>query len=93
MKLIIGLGNPGEKYEGTRHNLGFMVVDHFLKDALSAKKSIWSSTPKLKSDIAIFDWEGKKEATEKLVLAKPQTFMNNSGLAVSLLLRFYKIKP
>lgn len=93
MKLIVGLGNPGEKYEGTRHNLGFMVVDHFLKDELSAKKAVWSANAKLKSDIATFDWEGKKTAAEKLVVAKPQTFMNNSGMAVSLLLNFYKINP
>jgi peptidyl-tRNA hydrolase, PTH1 family len=88
MKLIVGLGNPGEKYEGTRHNLGFMAVDHFLKDAKSAKEAVWSANPKLKSEIATIDLN-----SEKIILAKPQTFMNNSGLAVSLLLNYYKVEP
>jgi peptidyl-tRNA hydrolase, PTH1 family len=88
MKLIVGLGNPGEKYEGTRHNLGFMVVDQLLKDLLSAKEAVWSINSKLKSDIASIE-----VGREKVILAKPQTFMNNSGMAVGLLLNFYKIKP
>jgi peptidyl-tRNA hydrolase, PTH1 family len=88
MKLIVGLGNPGEKYEGTRHNLGFMAVDHFLKDAKSAKEAVWSANSKLKSEIAIVDQD-----SEKIILAKPQTFMNNSGLSVSLLLNYYKVEP
>lgn len=88
MKLIVGLGNPGEKYEGTRHNLGFMAVDHFLKDAKSAKEAVWSANSKLKSEIATVDHD-----SEKIILAKPQTFMNNSGLSVSLLLNYYKVEP
>lgn len=88
MKLIVGLGNPGEKYENTRHNLGFMAVEHFLKNALSAKKAVWSSSLKLKSDIATIDF-----GDEKLVLAKPQTYMNNSGMSVGLISKFYKIRP
>ncbi|HUQ84705.1 MAG TPA: aminoacyl-tRNA hydrolase [Candidatus Limnocylindrales bacterium] len=93
MKLIVGLGNPGEQYESTRHNLGFTVIEHFLKDITSAKKAVWSANSKLKSDIVVLDWEGKKGAAEKIILAKPQTFMNNSGMAVNLILKFYKIKP
>ncbi len=93
MKLIVGLGNPGDKYENTRHNFGFSVVDHFLKDSQSASKAVWSTNAKLKSDIAVFDWKSKKGDSEKVILAKPNTFMNNSGLAVSLLLSFYKIDP
>lgn len=88
MKIIVGLGNPGEKYEGTRHNLGFMVVDHLLKDLMSAKDAVWSANSKLKSDIAAVG-----VGREKVILAKPQTYMNNSGLSVSLLLNFYKIAP
>ncbi len=88
MKLIVGLGNPGEKYENTRHNLGFQVVEHFLKDTHSAKSSVWSKSAKLKSDFATFEFK-----TEKVVLSKPTTYMNNSGMAVSLLLSYYKIKP
>lgn len=88
MKLIVGLGNPGVKYEGTRHNLGFITLDHFLKNIESAKKAIWTSNAKLKSDIAVLDL-----GDEKLVLAKPQTYMNNSGMSVGLISKFYKIKP
>jgi peptidyl-tRNA hydrolase, PTH1 family len=103
MKLIVGLGNPGEKYEGTRHNLGFMAVDHFLKDAKSAKEAVWSANSKLKSEIAIINsgpsasshsaGSGQAGPDGKIILAKPQTFMNNSGLSVSLLLNYYKIEP
>lgn len=83
MKLIVGLGNPGEKYEQTRHNLGFQTVEHFLKETSSIK---WSENAKLKSDVAILD-QGK------VILAKPKTYMNNSGMAVALLISYYKIKP
>lgn len=96
MKLIVGLGNPGGKYEGTRHNLGFMVVDHFLKDFEPVNKQNWEHSDKLKSDIVVFDWQRRQASSgqanmEKVVLAKPQTYMNNSGMAVSLLANFYKI--
>jgi PTH1 family peptidyl-tRNA hydrolase len=82
MKLIVGLGNPGEKYVHTRHNLGFMAVDRVLKDIGSVKID-WMSNSKLKSDIF-------KE--DKILLAKPQTFMNHSGQAVKLLMDFYKVE-
>ena len=87
MKLIVGLGNPGEKYENTRHNLGFLVLDHLLKD-LGTSKIEWDHPTKLKSDIAMFTIK-----EEKALLAKPQTFMNNSGMAVQLLKDFYKVEP
>ncbi len=93
MKLIVGLGNPGEKYEKTRHNLGFMVVDKFLKSVASAKDGVWEENKKLKSDIYIFDWQPKVGKSERVILAKPQTFMNLSGMAVSLISSFYKISP
>ena len=93
MKLIVGLGNPGEKYEKTRHNLGFMVVDHFLKNLESAKQTAWTDDKKLKSDIFQTDWESKMFGREKIILAKPKTYMNNSGMAVSLISSFYKIPP
>ncbi len=88
MKLIVGLGNPGEKYENTRHNLGFQAIDHLLKDTHSAKGAVWSINSKLKSDIVSMG-EGK----DKIILAKPQTYMNNSGLSISLLLNYYKVDP
>ncbi|MAF14248.1 MAG: aminoacyl-tRNA hydrolase [Parcubacteria group bacterium] len=85
MKLIVGLGNPGKKYQQTWHNVGFLIVDQiqqkkpetFLKFKKSAKH---------KAEIC----EGG--ILEKIILTKPQTFMNNSGQAVKSLLNFYKIK-
>ena len=79
MKLIVGLGNPGEKYEKNRHNAGFVVVS-----SLAAKLEMgkWEIDKKSNSMVS-------KNST--LVLAKPQTFMNDSGVAVSQLARFYKI--
>ena len=68
MKLIVGLGNPGEKYQNSRHNLCFMVLD--------AITDSWEENKKLKSFVS------KKD---DLIFAKPQTYMNNSGLAVKLM--------
>jgi PTH1 family peptidyl-tRNA hydrolase len=65
MKLIVGLGNPGEKYENTRHNLGFLVIDHLLKE-LGTSKVDWEKSSKLKSDIAQFSIND-----QKILLAKP----------------------
>lgn len=93
MKLIVGLGNPGEKYENTRHNVGFMVVEKFLKDFEPVKKTLWQNEKKFKSDIALFDWQPKTGESTRVILAKPQTFMNNSGMAVSLLAEYYKVSP
>jgi len=93
MKLIVGLGNPGIKYESTRHNVGFMVLEHLLKDIAPVDKSNWNKEDKLKSELFIFDFTSKKGESEKVVLARPQTYMNNSGLGVSLIAKFYKIKP
>ena len=93
MKLIVGLGNPGEKYEKTRHNLGFLVLDKFLKDFLQAKKTIWEDNEKFKCDMAKIDWQPKKGKLEKIILVKPKTYMNNSGLCVGLVSSFYKINP
>jgi len=90
MKLIVGLGNPGEKYESTRHNLGFMVLDQFLKEETESSKTVWSKDIKVKSEIATFAWG---ERNEKIILAKPKTYMNNSGLALHLLATYYKVEP
>ena len=93
MKLIVGLGNPGEKYESTRHNLGFIVLDHLLKDVQTLNNNSWEEKSKLKSEVYTFEWKPKIGDLEKIILAKPNTFMNQSGLAVSSLSRFYKVKP
>lgn len=86
MKLIVGLGNPGEKYENTRHNLGFLVADRVLKD-LGRSNIDWEKAAKLKSEIVTFAIKD-----EKVLLAKPQTYMNNSGMSVRLLMNFYKVE-
>lgn len=88
MKLLVGLGNPGDKYINTRHNLGFLVIDHLFKD-LHPVNAAWEKSSKLKSEIAPLTI-GKDE---KILLAKPQTYMNNSGMAVQLLKDFYKVEP
>lgn len=93
MKLIVGLGNPGEKYEKTRHNLGFIVVDKLLKSSQSVKNTSWEKNDKFKSEIFNFQWHSKSGNLEKVILAKPLTFMNNSGMAVGLIAKFYKIDP
>lgn len=92
MKLIVGLGNPGAKYESTKHNVGFMTLEHLLKDLEPVNKSNWDKNEKLKSEIYILDYQPKKGSPEKVILARPQTYMNNSGMAVSLIAKFYKVK-
>lgn len=83
MYLVVGLGNPGEKYAHTRHNIGFDVMD-----ALADKYNISISEKKHK---ALF---GKGViGGQKVVLAKPQTFMNLSGESVAELLHYYKLDP
>lgn len=79
MKAIIGLGNPGIKYKKTRHNIGFMAID-FLQKKMKLQKLNFNK--KFNSEIS---------KTSHLLLAKPQTFMNNSGDAVYKILSFYKI--
>lgn len=81
VKLIVGLGNPGKEYEKTRHNVGFHVVD------LVAEAEGWTWSGKLgKTPLA----DGLVDG-EKVILAKPQTFMNLSGPAVAELVRWYKL--
>ena len=83
MKLIIGLGNPGNKYKKTRHNIGFMVIDEITTNfqfPIFNFKSIFNAeiSKKILKD-------------EKIILVKPQTFMNNSGRAVKAIIDYYKI--
>ena len=81
MKLIVGLGNPGRKYEGTRHNVGFAAVD-----LLAGRHGVtWESA---RAEALIGKWRA-----ENTLIAKPLTFMNLSGHAVLDLLQFYKIDP
>lgn len=90
MKLIIGLGNPGEQYTGIRHNLGFEVVDE-LANRIKNQESRWKYQEKLKSETVRLSLIHNSNSLI-LILAKPQTFMNNSGMAVKLLADYYKIQ-
>lgn len=78
---IIGLGNPGREYENTRHNVGFITLDY-----IAEKLDVSISKLKFKSLYTIADYKGKK-----IMLIKPQTFMNLSGQAVVEALQFYKL--
>lgn len=79
--LIAGLGNPGKQYRGNRHNVGFMALDRLAQDLQVNFARLES-----KALVAKAEYQG-----ERLVLAKPQTFMNLSGQAVGALARFYKV--
>ena len=77
MKLIVGLGNPGKRYERTRHNLGFLIVDHLAKEnEVALKRKLCSALVGESSD------DG-----QRFLFVKPQTFMNRSGEPVKALLR------
>jgi PTH1 family peptidyl-tRNA hydrolase len=83
VKLIVGLGNPGKKYERTRHNIGFMVVDRLAeKHGLSAAKE--------KDQALVVEWS---RGGEKVLLIKPQTFMNKSGEALGTFFRYHPVDP
>lgn len=83
IKLLVGLGNPGDKYETTRHNAGFWWIDQ-----LAA-----STNSKLSLDAKFFGMAGKLSASSDVWLLKPTTFMNASGKAVAALANYYKISP
>ena len=82
MKLVVGLGNPGRKYEGTRHNVGFDVVDRLA----ATHRADWESAPR-GIDALVARWRAAD-----VTLAKPLTFMNLSGGAIVGLLQFYKVE-
>jgi PTH1 family peptidyl-tRNA hydrolase len=80
--LVAGLGNPGREYEGNRHNVGFMVADELARRHGGAWKA------KFNAQLADVRIDG-----HKVVLLKPQTYMNESGRSVSSAMRFYKLEP
>jgi peptidyl-tRNA hydrolase, PTH1 family len=80
MKLVVGLGNPGRRYGGTRHNVGFDVTDMLAE----RHRLEWESAP---ADAVLARWRAAS-----VIVAKPLTFMNLSGVAIGELLRFYKIE-
>lgn len=83
MKIIVGLGNPGPQYSATKHNVGFMVVDE-----LARRWKITSWRDKFNAEVAEY-----RGGAETVLLVKPQTYMNLSGVAVGELCRFYKVSP
>ena len=86
MKLIVGLGNPGSEYFNTRHNFGFLALDNF--QGATEGFSAWQINEQFKALTS-----ERQINNEKIILAKPQAFMNNSGQAARLLMDFYKISP
>ena len=83
MKLVIGLGNPGTKYQGTRHNMGFELVDRLARGGRGATFS-----RKFEAQVAEIEID-----YHRVLLLKPETFMNLSGRSVGQAVRFYKIEP
>lgn len=86
MKLVVGLGNPGTKYTQSRHNVGFMVLDHLLKDIESEKQTYFETQKDVKSVIRKGTISG-----QEILLAKPTTYMNDSGDAVQLLMKNFSL--
>lgn len=83
MKLVVGLGNPDKKYQGTRHNIGFDIIDSLAKST----GAIFALNKKFNSQMAEI-----KINNQKIILLKPMTYMNESGLAVFGVIKFFKIK-
>lgn len=83
MLVIVGIGNPGDTYQDTRHNIGFMVVDRLSRE-ISTPSVVFTASDKLHADIA---------RVGDILLVKPTTYVNKSGLAVSSVLSFYRCTP
>lgn len=88
MKLVVGLGNPGKTYAKTRHNVGFMALDFFRESRRDLHLDKWDLSKKFNAEIV-----GGNISNERFILAKPMTFMNDSGIAVALIANFYKMAP
>jgi PTH1 family peptidyl-tRNA hydrolase len=82
MKVVVGLGNPGKQYHGTRHNVGFAVID-----GLAASPTCGRFQSRFSAQVAEL-----MEGSEKVLLVKPETFMNLSGRAVREVMDFYKVE-
>jgi PTH1 family peptidyl-tRNA hydrolase len=83
IKLVVGLGNPGTKYQGTRHNIGFELIDRLAKGGTGA-----SFTRKFDAQVAETEIDYRR-----VLLLKPETFMNLSGRSVGQAVRFFKLEP
>lgn len=84
IKLIVGLGNPGLQYDKTRHNAGFLFLDHLVL----SQGAKWFASGQFQGDIA-----ASVHGVSKLLYLKPMTFMNKSGASVGGMLRYHKFKP
>lgn len=95
MKLVVGLGNPGREYVGTRHNIGFEVVDRLAEKLGWMKAGDFDRVAKTKFDGLMFDGSVGRSVgeNERLVLLKPTTYMNLSGQAVQAAMAFYQLSP
>lgn len=92
MKLIVGLGNPGEKYKNNRHNVGHMFLDYLVdsrQSSVDSKKTKFVLDKYLLSYIYKINTNDQRPTTNDLILAKPNTYMNKSGEAVKLLVDKY----
>lgn len=87
MKLIVGLGNPGKEYLNTRHNVGFWAAEK-LAEYWGAKKTDWSNSKKAQADYLKIT-----NMADGVEIIKPQTFMNNSGVAVTYAAKKHNLKP
>jgi len=84
MKILVGLGNPGLKYEETRHNVGFRFLDQLAR----SEGLRFSAAPRFRAETAVWN-----RSEEKVLLVKPHTFMNESGESVAPLARYYDVEP
>lgn len=82
--LLTGLGNPGRQYANTRHNIGFMTIDCLVEKLLAGDKPM----PRVQMRAIVYDF---RRDGRRILLAKPQTYMNESGSAVAALVKFFKI--
>ena len=86
--VIAGLGNPGQKYRNSRHNIGFDLVNALATQVATDSPTLWTKAPRFEAEVAeIFI------AERKLLLIKPQTYMNASGRSISAVMRYRKLKP
>jgi peptidyl-tRNA hydrolase, PTH1 family len=83
--LIVGLGNPGEKYEKTRHNIGFVIIEELAK---SLSSDGWKTKKDLLCELTVANAE-----KTKIILIKPNNFMNNSGITVSKVVHYFGLQP
>jgi len=94
MKLVIGLGNPGEEYQNNRHNIGYLFLDYIVqkKEVSSINYQVSSVKPFKKDKYSEAEITEIKLNNETIILAKPQTFMNESGRAVKKIVSSMKYK-